>query len=123
MPLTLRVAFTILGAVTALIATPLLGLALFMGAWGGWRGLLPLALLVAYAAVTILVMIRKSWARYGTPLFPVSFAAAAVAMSTWEGFFPALIVAAVLTGAAVVLIFAPPSRAYFTREQPTSTSK
>ena len=113
MPVTLRVAFTILGVVTALVGSILLGLAVFMGAWGGWLGLVPLALIIAYTAVTTLVMVRKRWARYATLLFPVSFAVAAASMMEWEEIIPVLLGAVVVTLAAVVLIFAPLSRRYF----------
>ncbi len=116
MPRTLGIALIILGLVTLSSGCALLPLALFMGAWGGWIGLVPLVLWLAYATATFLVLLGKSWARFATPLFPVSFTTAAVALITWEGVPLALFAAAAFTLTAVVLIFSPPSRAYFVPE-------
>lgn len=113
MPVTLRVAFGILGAVTALAVTVLIPLTLFLVVWGGMLGLLPFALAVAYVAVVVLVMLRKSWARFATPLFPVSIAIIAVMVGS-EGPIVVLAAVAALSVIAVVLIFAPSSRVYFT---------
>ena len=67
---------------------------------------------------------RKLWARFATPLFPVSLSIAAAVTSMQEPVFPALIAAAALTLAAVVLIFAHLSRAYFEQKSPRlSTSR
>ncbi|MGV2984802.1 hypothetical protein ACNPNP_13980 [Microbacterium sp. AGC85] len=123
MPVTLRVAFTIFSVVTISTSIPLLWVALFLGAWG-WGGgklfgLIPIALFAAYAAVTILLMIRRGWARYAAVVFPLSFAAAAVVMHEWREAVPVLVVAMVLTLSALGLTFAPRSRDYFTRASRT----
>lgn len=120
MPSTLRVAVTILSVVTVLVGILSLVLAPFIWAWGGgWLCVLPFAPLIAFATVTILVMNRKSWARFATPLFPITFAIAAAAVTPFYEFLILLVVVA-LTTAAVVLIFVPSSRVYFAQRQITS---
>jgi len=120
MPTTLRMAFIILSFVTAMICLASFQLTFFIWAWGGgWFGLVPLAPSIVYATVTILVMNRRAWARFATPLFPVTLAGAAV----WVvpgGEFPILLAAAALTTVAVALIFVPASRIYFSPRRITS---
>lgn len=75
MPVTLRVAFTILSTVTVLVFFLSLVVAPFMWYWGGgWLSVLPFVPVVVYATITVLVMRRKSWARYATLLFPLPLA-------------------------------------------------
>ncbi len=119
MPVAVRVAVSILSVITVLCAVPMLWLGLILAAYGGpWGvllGLIPVAWLVAFAAVTILMMARRPWARYAAVLFPVSFVGAAVAMREWAEAMPVLISTAVLTLVAVAFVFAPSSRSYFVR--------
>jgi hypothetical protein len=125
MPVTLRAAFAILITVTVLVFFLSLAVAPFLWYWGGeWRQLLsvlPFVPVVVYATITVLVIIRKSWARYATLLFPLPLAlyVPAVAAPIWE--FWAGLAALSLTTAAVVLIFLPSSRPYFGSGTPQSS--
>lgn len=122
MPVTLRVAFTILSTVTVLVFLLSLVVAPFMWYWGGgWLSVLPFVPVVVYATITVLVMRRKSWARYATLLFPLPLAlyVPAAAAPIWE--FWAGLATLALTSAAVVLIFLPSSRAYFDGKQVQSS--
>lgn len=118
MPVTLRVAFSILGVITVLAAIPLLGATLFILGWSsGWRALLtlvPIAWLAVLGSATVLVMTRHSWARYATLVFPASIVVAIVAMFEWRDAVPLLFLALALSAMAVALLFMPSSRAYFT---------
>lgn len=118
MPVTLRVAFTILGVITVLAAIPLLGATVFILGWSsGWRALLtlvPIAWLAVLGSATVLVMTRHSWARYATLVFPASIVVAIVAMFEWRDAVPVLFLALALSAMAVALLFMPSSRAYFT---------
>lgn len=117
MPVTLRLAFTILSVITVLTAIPLIGAAIFIGVWSsGWAQLLsliPIAWIAVLASATVLVMTRHSWARYATVVFPVSVVVAVVAMFESRDAIPGLLAALALSVIAVALLFAPSSRAYF----------
>lgn len=122
MPVALRVAFTILSLVTALVFFLSLVVAPFMWYWGGgWLSVLPFVPVVVYATITVLVIRRKSWARYATLLFPLplAFYVPAAAAPIWE--FWAGLATLALTTAAVVLIFLPSSRPYFGSGTPQSS--
>ncbi len=125
MPVTLRVAFPILITVTVLVFFLSLAVAPFLWYWGGesrqWLSALAFVPVVVYATITVLVMRRKSWARYATLLFPLPLAlyVPAAAAPIWE--FWAGLAALALTSAAVVLIFLPSSRAYFDGKQVQSS--
>lgn len=127
MPVTLRVAFAILITVTVLVFFSSLAVAPFLWYWGGeWRqalSVLPFVPVVVYASITVLVIKRKSWARYATLLFPLPFAlyVPAVGAPIWE--FWAALAALALTTAAVVLIFLPSSRPYFASGTPQSPGR
>ena len=117
MPATLRAAFAILITVTVLVFFLSLAVAPFLWYWGGesrqWLSVLPFVPVVVYTATTVLVIRRKSWARYATLLFPLPLAlyVPAVAAPIWE--FWAALATLALTTTAVVLIFLPSSRPYF----------
>ncbi|MFK3678233.1 hypothetical protein ACI2IP_10895 [Microbacterium sp. NPDC090218] len=125
MPVTLRVAFPILITVTVLVFFLALVVAPFLWYWGGewrqWLSVLPFVPVVVYATITVLVIRRKSWARYATLLFPLPLAlyVPAVAAPIWE--FWAALATLALTTAAVVLIFLPSSRPYFGSAPPQSS--
>jgi len=125
MPVTLRVAFPILSTVTALVFFLALAVAPFLWYWGGeWRqvlSVLPFVPVAVYATITVLVIRRKSWARYATLLFPLPLAlyVPAVGAPIWE--FWAGLAGLALTTAAVVLIFVPSSRPYFDSGTPQSS--
>ncbi|MEV7608485.1 hypothetical protein AB0N61_03285 [Microbacterium sp. NPDC089320] len=118
MPATLRVAFTLLGAITVLAAIPLLGAMVFIGTWSsGWTRLLtlfPIAGIAVLVSITVLVMTRHSWARYATVIFPASIVVAVVAMVGSPDAVPVLLLVLALSVIAVILLFVPSSRAYFT---------
>ncbi|CAN7452870.1 MULTISPECIES: hypothetical protein [Microbacterium] len=127
MPVTLRVAFPILITVTVLVFFLSLAVAPFLWYWGGesrqWLSALAFVPVVVYATITVLVIRRKSWARYATLLFPLPLAlyVPAVAAPIWE--FWVAIAALAVTTAAVVLILLPSSRSYFGSGTPQSSGR
>ncbi|PVE94132.1 hypothetical protein [Microbacterium sp. TPD7012] len=112
MPPILIVALTVVSVILLAVAVAFAPVALFTIAWGSPVGWIGTAVWLVIAVLTVLVMLGRSWARFGMLLLPAALGYLAV-LSGGVGFFALMFLAAGMALVAVLLMFHSSSKAYF----------
>lgn len=112
MPPILIVALTVVSVILLAVAVAFTPVALFTIAWGSPIGWIGIAVWLVVAVLTVLVMLGRSWARFGMLLLPAALGYLAV-LSDGVGFFALMFLAAGMALVAVLLMFHSSSKAYF----------
>ena len=112
MPSVLVVALTLVSVILLTIAVTFGPVAVLTLMWGANVGVVGIGVWILVAVLTLLVMVGRSWARFGLILLPFALGVVVLA-SEGVGLVSILFLGAVLGLVAVCLMFAPSANAYF----------